>query len=353
MSDKKCILVTGGAGYIGSHVVIELINSGYQPVVIDNFANAVKGGNGDKPEIIIRIEKITETEVQFFEVDILDKKALQDLFSKFNFYAVIHLAGLKAVGESMEIPLAYYKVNVGGTINLLEVMKEQKVHNIVFSSSATVYGAPQYLPLDEKHPVGACTNAYGRTKYFIENILEDLSKAEPDWNVLLLRYFNPVGSHKSGLIGEDPQGIPNNLMPFVAQVAVGRRNELKVFGNDYDTPDGTGVRDYIHVVDIACGHIAALKKLEKDCHFKIYNLGTGRGFSVLEMVKGLEKASGKKIPYKIVEKRSGDIGSCYADPTLAEKELGWRADRGLDEMCEDLWRWQKMNPKGFNSDNNV
>ncbi|XP_070555442.1 UDP-glucose 4-epimerase-like [Ptychodera flava] len=350
MSAEKCILVTGGAGYIGSHVVIELLNIGYEPVVIDNFANSVRGTKGDQPEIIKRIEEITAKSVKFYEIDILDKKALQDLFTKHQFFAVIHLAGLKAVGESTEIPLRYYRVNVGGTLNLLEVMKEHNVHNIVFSSSATVYGAPQYLPLDEKHPVGACTNPYGLSKYFIENILADLSKAEKDWNVILLRYFNPVGSHKSGLIGEDPQGVPNNLMPYVAQVAVGKRPQLSVFGDDYDTPDGTGVRDYIHVVDLASGHIAALKKLEENGGCKVYNLGTGKGYSVLEMVKGFEKASGKEIKYKVVPRREGDIGSCYADSSLAERELGWKAERGLDEMCEDLWRWQQQNPNGFKTE---
>ncbi|XP_005427220.1 UDP-glucose 4-epimerase [Geospiza fortis] len=263
------------------------------------------------------------------------------------FSAVMHFAGLKAVGESVQKPLEYYRVNLTGTIGLLETMKAHGVRNIVFSSSATVYGDPKYLPLDEKHPVGGCTNPYGKSKFFIEEMIRDLCRAEKDWNAVLLRYFNPIGAHESGMIGEDPQGIPNNLMPYVAQVAVGRREFLSVFGNDYKTDDGTGVRDYIHVVDLAKGHIAALKKLKENCGCKIYNLGTGTGYSVLQMVRAMEKASGREIKYQITARREGDVASCYADPALAERELGWKAAFGLDKMCEDLWRWQLQNPTGF------
>ncbi|XP_042295910.1 UDP-glucose 4-epimerase [Sceloporus undulatus] len=340
------ILVTGGAGYIGSHCVLELVEAGYAPVVIDNFHNAIQGINM-VPESIRRVEEIVGKEIPFQKLDVLDVAGLQELFKKHHFSAVIHFAGLKAVGESVQIPLEYYKVNLTGTIQLLEAMKAHGVKNIVFSSSATVYGDPAYLPLDEKHPVGGCTNPYGKSKYFIEEMIQDLCKAEPDWNAVLLRYFNPIGAHKSGKIGEDPQGIPNNLMPYVAQVAVGRREYLNVFGNDYSTVDGTGVRDYIHVVDLAKGHIAALKKLRENCGCKIYNLGTGTGYSVLQMVKAMEKASGKEIKYKVVARREGDIASCFANPALAEKELGWKAVFGLDKMCEDLWRWQSQNPTGF------
>ncbi|XP_002737585.1 UDP-glucose 4-epimerase-like [Saccoglossus kowalevskii] len=351
MSDNKCILVTGGAGYIGSHTVVELVNAGYDPVVIDNCANAVRASENGRPGSIKRIEKIVDKKIIYYDIDLLNKAALDDLFAKHSFIAVIHFAGLKAVGESIEIPIEYYKVNICGTLNLIECMKKYQVSNLVFSSSATVYGTPQYLPIDENHTVGSCTNPYGKSKYFIEEILRDVGKAEKDWNIILLRYFNPVGSHKSGLIGEDPQGTPNNLMPYVAQVAIGRRSQLSIFGGDYDTPDGTGVRDYIHVVDLALGHIAALKKVSTKCGLKVYNLGTGKGYSVLDMVRGMEKASGKKIPYKIVDRRDGDVGSCYAEVTLAQTELGWKSDRNLEEMCEDLWRWQTKNPKGFQTDN--
>ncbi|XP_053123802.1 UDP-glucose 4-epimerase [Hemicordylus capensis] len=344
MSEK--ILVTGGAGYIGSHCVLELVEAGYTPVVIDNFHNAIRGGKA-LPESIRRVQEIVGTEILFQELDLLDEASLQELFKKHRFLAVMHFAGLKAVGESVQMPLQYYKVNLTGTIRLLEAMKAHEVKNIVFSSSATVYGDPAYLPLDENHPVGGCTNPYGKSKYFIEEIIRDVCKAEPDWNAVLLRYFNPIGAHKSGRIGEDPQGIPNNLMPYVAQVAVGRRECLNVFGNDYNTVDGTGVRDYIHVVDLAKGHIAALEKLKENCGCKIYNLGTGTGCSVLQMVKAMEKASGKEIKYKIVARREGDVASCYANPRLAEQELGWKAAFGLDQMCEDLWRWQSQNPTGF------
>lgn len=343
------VLVTGGAGYIGSHTVIELLNSSYDVVVIDNCSNAVKGENC-KAESIRRVEKITSKTVHFYDVDLLDMDTLKSIFKKHKIFSVIHFAGLKAVGESNQIPLKYYRVNITGTLNLLDAMKEFGVSNIVFSSSATVYGSPDYLPIDEKHPAGQnLTNCYGRTKYFLEQILTDVYSAEKDWNVVILRYFNPVGSHKSGEIGEDPSGIPNNLMPYVAQVAGGRRDTLQVFGKDYDTLDGTGVRDYIHVIDLASGHLAALNKVKEKCGLKVYNLGSGVPYSVLQMVTAFEKASGKKINYKIAPRRSGDLASIYADASLAEKELNWKASRGLDEMCEDLWRWQVKNPKGFAS----
>ncbi|NWW89318.1 GALE epimerase, partial [Rhynochetos jubatus] len=340
------ILVTGGAGYIGSHCVLELLEAGYVPVVIDNFHNAIRGADA-LPESLRRVQQIVRQPVLFQELDITSEAALQELFSKHRFSAVMHFAGLKAVGESVQEPLEYYRVNLTGTIRLLETMKAHGVRNIVFSSSATVYGDPKYLPLDENHPVGGCTNPYGKSKYFIEEMIRDLCKAEKDWNAVLLRYFNPIGAHESGMIGEDPQGIPNNLMPYVAQVAVGRREFLSVFGNDYKTDDGTGVRDYIHVVDLAKGHIAALKKLQENCGCKIYNLGTGTGYSVLQMVRAMEKASGREIKYKITSRREGDVASCYANPALAERELGWKAAFGLDKMCEDLWRWQLQNPTGF------
>ncbi|XDC52296.1 hypothetical protein R6Z07M_003478 [Ovis aries] len=344
MAEK--VLVTGGAGYIGSHTVLELLEAGYSPMVIDNFHNAIRGG-GSMPESLRRVQELTGRSVEFEEMDILDQAALQRLFKKHSFMAVIHFAGLKAVGESVQKPLDYYRVNLTGTIQLLEMMRAHGVKNLVFSSSATVYGNPQYLPLDEAHPTGGCTNPYGKSKFFIEEMIRDLCQADKAWNAVLLRYFNPIGAHASGCIGEDPQGIPNNLMPYVSQVAIGRREVLNVFGNDYDTEDGTGVRDYIHVVDLAKGHIAALRKLKEQCGCRIYNLGTGTGYSVLQMVQAMEKASGKKIPYKVVARREGDVAACYANPSLALKELGWSAALGLDRMCEDLWRWQKQNPSGF------
>ncbi|XP_055253657.1 UDP-glucose 4-epimerase [Moschus berezovskii] len=344
MAEK--VLVTGGAGYIGSHTVLELLEAGYSPMVIDNFHNAIRGG-GSMPESLRRVQELTGRSVEFEEMDILDQAALQRLFKKHSFMAVIHFAGLKAVGESVQKPLDYYRVNLTGTIQLLEIMRAHGVKNLVFSSSATVYGNPQYLPLDEAHPTGGCTNPYGKSKFFIEEMIRDLCQADKAWNAVLLRYFNPIGAHASGCIGEDPQGIPNNLMPYVSQVAIGRREVLNVFGNDYDTEDGTGVRDYIHVVDLAKGHIAALRKLKEQCGCRIYNLGTGTGYSVLQMVQAMEKASGKKIPYKVVARREGDVAACYANPSLALKELGWSAALGLDRMCEDLWRWQKQNPSGF------
>ena len=343
---KKYVLVTGGAGYIGSHTVLEMLKEegGYQPIVLDNMANA-------KEEVLTRLEKLTGKKVVFAQCSVLDKEGLRKVFSSYPITAVIHFAALKAVGESMQIPLDYYRVNVGGTLTLLEVMKEFNVHNIIFSSSATVYGSPQVLPVPESHPTGQCTNTYGRTKYFIEEILKDLwlaeSKQGRPWNVILLRYFNPVGAHVSGEIGEDPQGIPNNLMPYVCQVLVGRRPELQVYGKDYNTPDGTGVRDYIHVVDLARGHTAAVRKLSESPGLKVYNLGSGCGFSVLQLVQGMEKASGKAVPYKIAERREGDVAELYADPSLAESELGWKTEMGLEEICRDAWNWQQKNPKGF------
>ncbi|XP_073937095.1 UDP-glucose 4-epimerase isoform X1 [Castor canadensis] len=344
MAEK--VLVTGGAGYIGSHTVLELLEAGYSPVVIDNFHNAIRGG-GSMPESLRRVQELTGRSVEFEEMDILDQAALQRLFKKHSFKAVIHFAGLKAVGESVQKPLDYYRVNLTGTIQLLETMRAHGVKNLVFSSSATVYGNPQYLPLDEAHPTGGCTNPYGKSKFFIEEMIRDLCQADKAWNAVLLRYFNPTGAHASGRIGEDPQGVPNNLMPYVSQVAIGRRETLNVFGDDYATEDGTGVRDYIHVVDLAKGHIAALRKLTEQCGCRIYNLGTGTGYSVLQMVQAMEKASGKKIPYKVVARREGDVAACYSNPSLAHEELGWTAALGLDRMCEDLWRWQQQNPSGF------
>jgi len=338
----KYILVTGGAGYIGSHTVVELLNTGrYQPVVVDNLYNS-------SIESVRRIRKMTGKEVDFYKVDLLDVDKLREVFRKYKFFAVMHFAGLKAVGESVQIPLRYYRVNVDIAINLIEVMEEFHVKNFIFSSSATVYGQPQKLPLDEDHPVGKCSNPYGKTKFFVEEILKDVCKANSGWNAILLRYFNPVGAHESGEIGEDPRGIPNNLMPFLSQVAIGARPALQVFGNDYDTKDGTGVRDYIHVVDLAQGHVAALTQIEQNCGLKVYNLGTGRGISVLELVAAMEKAAGRKIPWKVVERREGDIATCYADPSLAEKELKWKAIRSVDKFCEDAWRWQSRNPNGYN-----
>lgn len=333
------ILVTGGAGYIGSHTTLELLKTGYEVVVVDNLIN----GN---VEALKRIEKLTGKSVVFYEYDLVDKEKVSSVFEKHPIGAVIHFAGLKAVGESVEKPLYYYHNNLLSTIYLCEVMREHQVKNLIFSSSATVYGSPHTLPITEDFPLSA-TNPYGRTKLMIEEILRDLSVPDHSWNIALLRYFNPVGAHHSGQIGEDPHGIPNNLMPIIAQVAVGRREKLFVFGNDYDTPDGTGVRDFIHVVDLALGHVRALEKLTENPGVVTYNLGTGRGYSVLEMLAAFEKASGKKIPYEIVDRRPGDIAACYADPSLAQQELNWRAQRGIDEMCIDTWRWQSANPNGF------
>ncbi len=339
----KFILVTGGAGYVGSHTVLELLQAGhYQPVVVDNLDNS-------STESIRRVEKLTGKKVDVHTFDLLDRVKLKELFMKYKFHTVMHFAGLKSVGESVRLPLHYYRVNIEIALNLIEIMEEFKVRNFIFSSSATVYGDPQYLPIDEKHPTGDCSNPYGKTKYFVEEILADYHNSNTKWNVVLLRYFNPVGAHKSGMIGEDPRGIPSNLMPFVTQVAVGTRPELLVFGSDYNTPDGTGVRDYIHIVDLALGHVAALRQIERDCGLKVYNLGTGRGVSVLELADALGKTVGRPIPRKIVERREGDIATCYADPSLAERELQWKATRDLAQICEDAWRWQSNNPQGYNS----
>lgn len=334
------ILVTGGAGFIGSHTVVELQNAGYDAIVLDNLSNSSE-------KSLERVEKITGKKVPFYKADILDREALNEIFDKESIDAVIHFAGLKAVGESVAKPWEYYENNIAGTLTLVDVMRKHGVKNIIFSSSATVYGDPAIIPITEECPKGQCTNPYGWTKSMLEQILSDVQKADPEWNVILLRYFNPIGAHKSGTIGENPTGIPNNLMPYVTQVAVGKRPVLNVFGNDYDTHDGTGVRDYIHVVDLAIGHVKALKKIEEKAGLKIYNLGTGTGYSVLDIVKNFEEATGVKVPYVIGPRRPGDIATCYADASLAKKELGWTAQYGIREMCEDAWRWQKMNPNGY------
>lgn len=334
------ILVTGGAGFIGSHTVVELQNDGRDVVVLDNLSNSSE-------KSLERVEAITGKKVPFYKADILDREALEEIFSKEDISAVIHFAGLKAVGESVAKPWEYYENNIAGTLNLVDVMRKHGCKNIIFSSSATVYGNPAFIPITEECPKGVCTNPYGWTKSMLEQILSDIQKADNEWNVILLRYFNPIGAHKSGTMGENPNGIPNNLMPYITQVAVGKRDHLNVFGNDYDTPDGTGVRDYIHVVDLALGHVKALKKIEENAGLKIYNLGTGRGYSVLDIVKNFEEATGVKVPYEIAPRRPGDIATCYADASLAKKELGWEAKYGIREMCEDSWRWQKNNPNGY------
>lgn len=333
------ILVTGGAGYIGSHTCILLMEAGYEVVVFDNFCNASK-------ESILRVEKIVKQKIEVVEGDIRKREDLHKTFNDHKIDAVIHFAGLKAVGESVAQPLKYYDNNVHGAAVLCEVMAEHDCKSIVFSSSATVYGDPHTTPIKEDFPLSA-TNPYGRTKLFIEEMLRDLYVSDESWKIVLLRYFNPVGAHSSGTIGEDPNGIPNNLMPFITQTAVGKRNCLSVFGDDYDTPDGTGVRDYIHVVDLADGHLKALEKIADLQDVLTVNLGTGNGYSVLDMVKAFEKASGKEVPYCIAPRRSGDIAECYADPSYAKEILGWEAKRGIDEMCEDSWRWQSMNPDGY------
>ncbi len=333
------ILVTGGAGYIGSHTCVELLNAGYEVVVVDNLCNSSK-------EALNRVERITGRTVTFYEADLLDRDAITDIFKKEAIDSVIHFAGLKAVGESVQKPLEYYYNNVTGTLILCQVMRDFGVKNMVFSSSATVYGNPATVPITEDFPLSV-TNPYGRTKLMLEEILRDLYVADSDWNIILLRYFNPIGAHKSGLIGEDPQGIPNNLIPYITQVAVGKLEALGVFGDDYDTPDGTGVRDYIHVVDLAIGHVKAIERLKEAVGVSTYNLGTGIGCSVFDMVKAFSKVCGKEIPCVIKTRRPGDIATCYGDASLAEKELGWRATRNLDEMCEDAWRWQKNNPNGY------
>lgn len=335
----KTILVTGGAGYIGSHTVLLLLEAGYDVVVLDNFSNS-------SPESLKRVEALTGKKVCLIEGDIRDEHCLKTLFADYDIAAVIHFAGLKAVGESVSQPLRYYDCNVTGTLRLLDAMDAADVRTMVFSSSATVYGDPASVPILESFPLSA-TNPYGATKLHIEDMLRDLYRSDSRWRFALLRYFNPAGAHESGDIGEDPNGIPNNLMPFIAQVAVGKREKLNVFGGDYPTPDGTGVRDYIHVMDLAQGHLAALTTLENQGQLLTVNLGTGRGYSVLEMVAAFEKASAKRIPYEIVERRSGDVASCYADPSNAEKILGWKAELGIEAMCRDHWRWQKQNPEGF------
>ncbi len=333
------IFVTGGAGYIGSHTCVELLNAGLDVTVFDNFCNS-------QPEALVRVARITGRKPTLVQGDVRDRTALAAALRSSGAKAVIHFAGLKAVGESVQNPLAYYDNNVAGTLCLLQAMAECDVKNLVFSSSATVYGEPQRLPLTEDHPLSS-TNPYGQTKLVIEEMLRDLYRSSPAWRISILRYFNPVGAHASGLIGEDPQGTPNNLLPFVAQVAVGRREFLNVWGNDYHTPDGTGVRDYIHVVDLALGHLKALQRLEQHAECRAINLGTGMGYSVLDMVRAFEQASGKPVPYKVMARRAGDIAACYADPSLALDLLGWRAERGLADMCADAWRWQSGNLNGY------
>ena len=335
------ILVTGGAGYIGSHTCIELLNAGYEVVVLDNLYNSSE-------KALERVKQITGKDLTFYEADILDKEALEKIFDKEQIDGVIHFAGLNAVGESVAKPLEYYHNNMTGTFNLCDVMRKHGCKNIIFSSSATVYGDPAFIPITEECPKGKITNPYGQTKGMLEQVLTDLWVADHEWNVVLLRYFNPIGAHESGLIGEDPKGIPNNLVPYIAQVAVGKLECLGVFGNDYDTPDGTGVRDYIHVVDLAKGHVKAMKKLEPGSGVSIYNLGTGNGYSVLQVVKAFEKACGKEIKYAIKPRRAGDIATCYCDASKAKRELGWEAEKGIEEMCADSWRWQSMNPNGYN-----
>ena len=339
MSDKMAVLVTGGAGYIGSHTVVELLNNNYEVVIVDNYSNS-------KPEVLNRIKQITGKDVTFYEADLLDKPALEAIFERETIDSVIHFAGYKAVGESVAMPINYYHNNITGTLMLLEVMKANNVKKIVFSSSATVYGMNNVSPLTEDMPTSA-TNPYGYTKVMIEQILQDVHVSDNQWDMALLRYFNPIGAHESGLIGEDPSGIPNNLMPYITQVAVGKRPQLSVFGNDYDTPDGTGVRDYIHVVDLAKGHLKALESFEKLPGVGIYNLGTGVGYSVLDLVHNFEKANDLSIPYTIVDRRPGDIGTCYADASRASELLNWQTEKDLEDMCRDSWNWQKNNPNGY------
>ena len=336
----KKILVTGGMGYIGSHTVIQLVESGYEPIIVDNLVNS-------KPEVLNRIEKICGKKPQFYEIDVRDEEKLDKVFDDNEIFAVIHFAGLKSVGESVQKPQLYFDNNIGSTEVLLRVMEKHGCKNIVFSSSATVYGNPERVPIFETDKVGPTTNPYGETKLRIEFLLKDLAKKDKEWNIVLLRYFNPIGAHKSGLIGEDPQGIPNNLMPYITQVAVGKLAQLRVFGSDYDTPDGTGVRDYIHVDDLAHGHILSLKKIEEKPGLLIYNLGTGKGTSVLELVNAFEEANNIKIPFQIVERRPGDIAECYANADKAYKEMGFKCTRSIVDACRDSWNWQKNNPKGF------
>lgn len=336
----KNILITGGAGYIGSHIAVELLNKNYKVIVYDNLTNSSKIS-------VKRVEEITGKNITFYEADILDEKKLSEVFKKEQIDVVIHCAALKSVGESVKKPLEYYHNNITGTLSLLKIMRKYSCKNIIFSSSATVYGDPASVPITEDFPKGTCTNPYGWTKSMMEQIMTDLQKSDPEWKVVLLRYFNPIGAHKSGKIGEDPQGIPNNLLPYIAQVAVGKLDYLSVFGDDYDTVDGTGVRDYIHVVDLAKGHVLAVDKIDKLKGVSIFNLATGKGYSVLEVLKAFEKACGKKISYKIVQRREGDIAKCFADASKAYKILGWKAKKDIDQMCEDSWRWQSQNPNGY------
>lgn len=334
------ILVTGGAGYIGSHTCVELLNEGYEVVVLDNLSNSSE-------KSLNRVEELTGKSVTFYKGDILDRDILNEIFEKEEIESCIHFAGLKAVGESVAKPWEYYNNNVTGTLTLVDVMRQHNCKNIIFSSSATIYGDSAQIPITEECPKGQCTNPYGWTKSMLEQMLIDIQKADNEWNVIILRYFNPIGAHKSGRIGENPNGVPNNLMPYVTQVAVGKLESLGIFGNDYDTHDGTGVRDYIHVVDLARGHVAALKKIDENAELCIYNLGTGHGYSVLDIVKNFEEANGIKIPYVIKNRRPGDIATCYCDPTKAKVEMGWVAQYGIKEMCEDAWRWQSNNPNGY------
>ena len=334
------ILVTGGAGYIGSHTCVELINNGHEIIVVDNLANS-------SAKAIERVEHITNAKIPFYQDDLLDADEISKIFDEHQIDCVIHFAGLKAVGESVKKPLQYYTNNIQGTLNLLRVMSSHNVKNIVFSSSATVYGSPAEIPITESCPKGICTNPYGWTKWMLEQIMTDLHAADPDWNVVILRYFNPIGAHDSGLIGEDPKGIPNNLLPYIALVAIGKLDKLGVFGDDYDTPDGTGVRDYIHVIDLAKGHVKALDKIAEKAGLKIYNLGTGVGYSVLDVLHAFERACGHEIPYEIKPRREGDIAQCYSDCSLACEELGWKAELDLDDMCASSWKWQSMNPNGY------
>ena len=334
------ILVTGGAGYIGSHTCVELLEAGHETVIVDNLYNASR-------KAVDRIGEITGKTPVFYQADIGDREAMERIFSAHSFDAVIHFAGYKAVGESVRKPIEYYTNNLNGTLVLTDTMRRHGVKKIIFSSSATVYGDPAFVPITEECPKGVCTNPYGWTKWMLEQILTDIRTSDPEWSVILLRYFNPIGAHRSGRIGEDPKGIPNNLVPYVAQVAIGRLPELGVFGDTYDTPDGTGVRDYIHVTDLARGHVLALNKFREESAVRVYNLGTGHGYSVLEVVHAFEKACGKKIPYVIKPPRAGDIATCYCDPGKAREELGWEAEYGIEEMCADTWRWQSMNPDGY------
>lgn len=334
------ILLTGGAGYIASHTIIELDKAGHTVFVVDNFVNS-------QPEALKRVSKIIGKNVPFVQADVRDREAMDNLFKTNRFDAVIHFAGLKAVGESVAKPLEYYENNMNATFVLLDVMRSHGCKNIVFSSSATVYGNPAIIPITEECPKGHCTNPYGQTKSMLEEVLMDVQKADPEWNVVLLRYFNPIGAHSSGLIGENPNGIPNNLMPYITQTAIGIRKELGIFGNDYDTPDGTGVRDYIHVCDLAAGHVAALRAVQNNCGLAVYNLGTGHGYSVLDVVNAFQKVNGVKVPYAIKPRRAGDIATCYCNPAKAERELGWKARFGIEDMCRDSWNFQRNNPNGY------